>query len=347
MFNLQQEQSYNDKMGSADGDDPCGAKESSTSTTFTPISVKIICNNTPQKALIDTGSAITIIHQHLLNDIPHEKLIPKTINHLSGNCSTLNIIGEIPLEINVNGIKTTTIADVTTNLVTNLILDSDWIQSNNVYILTPEQQIMIRRRGKEVSIPFVKPPLLNYLASLINYITLPPFSEKIVEAKVQPNNITDVLFEPNSRLKNKALFTGNALLNIENRTIEISIINAMNRQQTLSEGIKLGIVTQLSSTIGVTVSSNYLIERIPKGKACKVLIPEGKGAKASNTSNFNHMPTTTSHDQQHQCRECYQHFNTGNELFKHLRNKCYPEEIRQQINKSIEHINDDKQREQL
>ncbi|CAF2655625.1 unnamed protein product [Rotaria sp. Silwood2] len=222
-------------------------KESSTSTTFTPIFVKILCNNTAQKALIDTGSAITIIHQHLLNDIQHEKLIPKTINHLSANCSTLNIIGEIPLEINVNGIKTTIIANVTTNLVTNLILDSDWIQSNNVYILTPEQRIMIRRRGKEVSIPFVKPPLLNYPASLINYITLPPFSEKIVEAKVQPNNITDVLFEPNPRLKNKALFTANALLNIENRTIKISIINAMNRQQTLSEGTKL--------------------ERIPKGKA--------------------------------------------------------------------------------
>ncbi|CAF3945304.1 unnamed protein product [Rotaria sp. Silwood1] len=78
--------------------------------------------------------------------MPHEKLIPKTINHLSANCSTLNIIGEIPLEINVNGIKTTIIADVTTNLVTNLILGSDWIQANNVYILTPEQRLMIRSR---------------------------------------------------------------------------------------------------------------------------------------------------------------------------------------------------------
>ncbi|CAF4131799.1 unnamed protein product, partial [Rotaria sordida] len=240
-------------------------------------------------SLIDTGSAITIIHQHLLNDIPHKKLIPKTINHLSANCSTLNIIGEIPLEINVNGIKTTIIADVTTNLVTNLILGSDWIQSNNVYILTPEQRIMIRSRGKEVSTPFATPPLLNYPAILINYITLLPFSEKIVEAKVQPNNMTDVLFEPNPRLKNKALFTANALLNIENRTIKISIINATNRQQTLSEGTKLGIVTQVSSTIGVTMSSNYLTERIPEGKACKELIPEGKGANKSNKLNFNNM----------------------------------------------------------
>ncbi|CAF1434335.1 unnamed protein product [Rotaria sp. Silwood1] len=298
-------------------------------------------------SLIDTGSAITIIHQQLLNDIPHEKLIPKTINHISANCSTLDIVGEIPLEINVNGITTTIIADVTTNLVTNLILGSDWIQSNNVYILTPEQRIMIQSRGKEVSTPFVKPPLLNYPVTLINHITLPPFSEKIVEAQVQHNNMIDVLFEPNPRLKNKALFTATALLNIENRRIIISIINATNRQQTLSEGTKLGIVTQLSSTIGVTIPSNYLIERIPEGKACKELIPEGKGANKSNKLNGNNIPTIASHGKQHQCRKCYQHFDTSNELFKHLRNQCYPDEIRQQINKLTEHISDDKQREQI
>ncbi|CAF0786973.1 unnamed protein product [Rotaria sordida] len=107
--------------------------------------------------------------------------------------------------------------------------------------------------------------------------------------------MTDVLFEPNPRLKNKALFTANTLLNIEDRTIKISIINATNRQQTLSEGTKLCIVTQLPSTIGVTMPSNYLTERIPEGKA----------------------------------------------------NKCYPEEIIQQINKLTEHISDGKQREQI
>ncbi|CAF4374052.1 unnamed protein product [Rotaria sp. Silwood2] len=296
--------------GSDDGDDPCAAKKSSTTTAFNPIFVKISCNNTPQEALIDTGSAITIIHQNLLNQILHKKFTSTTKNHLSANCSTLNIIGEIPLEININGIKTTVIADVTTNLVTNLILGSDWIQSNNVYILTPEQRIMIRRRGKEVSTPF----------------------KKTVEAQVQHNNMIDVLFEPNRRLKNKALFTASALLNIKDRRIRISIINATNRQQILSEGTKLGIVTQLSSTIGVTISSDQFKERIPKRKACKVLIPEGKGANTSNKLNFNNLPTTALYGQQHQCRKCYQHFDTSNELFKHLRNQCYPEEIRQQIN---------------
>ncbi|CAF2830762.1 unnamed protein product [Rotaria sp. Silwood2] len=182
----------------------------------------------------------------------HQQIPSLTNNRTHANQNNFSNLKQNRKKINVNGINTTIIADVTTNLVTNLILGSDWIQANNVYILTPEQRIMIRSR-----------------------------------------------------------------------------------------------MTQLSSTIGVTIPSNYLIERIPEGKACKALIPAEKGAKKSNKFSCNNMPTSTLHGKQHQCRECYRNFNTGNELFKHLRNKCYSEEIRQQINKLTEHISDDKQREQI
>ncbi|CAF4430714.1 unnamed protein product [Rotaria socialis] len=318
-----------------------------TNNTFNPIFVKILCNNTPQVALIDTGSAITIIHENLLNIIPYKTLIRKTIQHLSANCSTLNIIGELQLEININGLKTKVTADVATNLVTDLILGNDWIQPNNVYILTPEKRIMIRRQGKEVSTPFVNPTLLNYPVTLVSQITLLPFSEYLVEARIQQNKMMDVLFEPSPRLKNKALFLANALCNIENRRIKINIINATNRQQTLSRGTKLGIATQISATIGVTVSSDNLKERIPNGKACTGPIPKGKGAITLNEVNTENNSITALNKKQHQCRECHQNFETNNDLFKHLRNKCYPEEIRQQINKLIEHIRDEKQREQI
>ena len=333
---------------SEDGDDPCGVQKSSNEpTTFTPIFVKILCKDIPQDALIDTGSAITIIHKCLLNKIPHKKFIRKEKNHLSANCSTLNIIGEILLEINVNGIKTKVIADVTTNLVTNLILGSDWIQRNNVYILTPEKRIMIRSQGREVSIPFVKPPLLNYPVTLTNHITIPPFSEQLIEAQVQLDDMEEVLFELNLRLKNKALFIANTLLDIQNGKIRISIINATNRQQTLSEGTKLGVATQILSSTSVTISSNNLKERIPKGKACKELIPQGKVANMNTESQSMSTQASTPHGEQYICRECQQYFTTGNGLFKHLRDKCYPEGIREQINKLIKHINDKKQREQI
>ncbi|CAF2035709.1 unnamed protein product [Rotaria magnacalcarata] len=254
----------------------------------------LICNrknhSTMNEALIDTGSAITIIHENLLNIIPYKTLIRKTIQHLSANCSTLNIIGELQLEININGLKTKVTDDVATNLVTNLILGNDWIQPNNVYILTPEKRIMIRRQ---------------------------------------------------------ALFLANALCNIEDRRIKINIINATNRQQTLSRGTKLGIATQISTTIGVTISSDNLKERIPNGKACMEPIPKGKGAITLNEVNTENNSSIALHKKQHECRACHQNFETNNDLFKHLRSKCYPEEIRHQINKSIEHISDEKQREQI
>jgi hypothetical protein len=99
--------------GSDDGDDPCGVQQSSIETIFTPIFVKILCNNTPQETLIDTGSVITIIHEHLLNKIPHKQFIGKTKNHLSASRSIVKIIGEVSLQINVNGITTHAVISLT------------------------------------------------------------------------------------------------------------------------------------------------------------------------------------------------------------------------------------------
>ncbi len=334
--------------GSGGGDDPCGVKTSSNTTIITPIFVKILCNNTPQEALIDTGSAITIIHENLLNKIPHKNFIQKPKNHLSANCSTVDIIGEILLEIKVKGITTQVIADVATNLITNLILGNDWIQSNNIYIMTPEKRIMIKKHGKKVSTPFIKPPNLNYPVTLVNYITLPPFSEQIIEAKIQHGNITDALFEPNPKLQNKALYIANTLLKVQSERIRFSVINATDHQKTLSEGTKMGIVTPILASVGLIITQNHSKERIPKGKACMMLIPKGKEANANNDElKLRNIQETTSHEKQHQCHECYQYFTTRNNLFKHLKTKCYPKEIRERISELTAHISDNKQREQI
>ena len=337
--------------GSDDGDDPCGVQKSSTrlttTATFNPVFVKVLCNNTPQEALIDTGSAITIIHQQLLNNIPHKKFLPKIKNHLSANCSTLNIIGEIQLEININGIKTEVTADVTTNLVTNLILGSDWIQQNNVYILTPEKRIMIKNRGREVSTPFIIPPIINYPVTLTNHVTVPPFSELMVEAQLQHQCTGDVLFEPNPRLQYKALFSACTLVNIHNNKIQISVINATNHQQTLSEGTKMGTVTPTSSSVSYIAPQNDSRRRILTRKAGKQLISKEKGAHIQRGHESINGQSMTLRTEQHQCRECHQQFVTRNDLYKHLRNSCYPDEIREQINKLVIHITDDRQRTQL
>ena len=333
--------------GSEDGDDPSGVTKSSTETIFNPIFINILCNNTPQDALIDTGSAITIIYKSLLNKIPQREVKRKTEKHLSASCATVDIIGETLLEINIDGMNTQVIVDVAANLITNLILGNDWIQSNDVYILTPERRIMIKQSGREISTAFIKPPVLNYPVTLINHITIPSFTEQIVEARIEPGNTIDVLFEPNPRLRQKALFTACALIGASNSRIKISIINATNRQQTLSEGTTLGMATGLSNYIATIATQERPGKHNTEESMYKELIPQGKVARQLSEQGWENSQRPNPEPERHQCREWQHEFGNRNELFKHLRDKCYPDEICEQIGKLTEHMEDAKQKEQI
>ena len=52
-------------------------------------------------------------------------------------------------------------------------------------------------------------------------------------------------------------------------------------------------------------------------------------------------------DEQHQCYVCEEQFLSGNDLQQHLRQKCYPPEMREQTGKLTQHIQELKQRQQL
>ncbi|CAF1682305.1 unnamed protein product, partial [Adineta ricciae] len=179
---------------------------------------------------------------------------------------------------------------------------------------------MIKHRTREVSTPFIRPPVLNYPATLASHITLSPFSEHIVEVQLQQTNMDDALFEPNPRLQRKALFTACALLNITDGKTKISIINATNRRQTLSEGTRIGMVTQMAQAVSLIMPSNSTTKRISNGKA---------------------------YEDDKKCRSCAQRFATRNDLFHHLRERCYPDEIREQIRELTIHIPNDEQRNQI
>ncbi|CAF2157868.1 unnamed protein product, partial [Rotaria magnacalcarata] len=50
---------------------------------------------------------------------------------------------------------------------------------------------------------------------------------------------------------------------------------------------------------------------------------------------------------QHLCYVCHEQFLSGNDLQQHLRQKCYPSIIREQIEQLTQHIQDEKQQQQL
>ena len=89
--------------GSRDGGVP--SKFIEPSTISSPIYIKIHVNDQPTEAIVDTRSAISIIHSKFLKTIKHNKFIYKTHACQTANSTPLNIIGQIALEVETRDVQ--------------------------------------------------------------------------------------------------------------------------------------------------------------------------------------------------------------------------------------------------
>lgn len=259
--------------GTRDGGDSSNMKQnpSTINTTLknlsTPIYVNVQVNNKRQYAIIDTGSSVTIINQQLLKNIHHKKFIYKQKLHKSANCTSIDIIGEIELEIKIQGYKTLILADVAKNLVTDLLLGNDWISVHNVIIDSPQQRIFLTNKYHRIvaTTPFIKPPNADLPVLLIDEITLPAYSEQYIDVKVTPNVNNDIegLFEPTARLYSKQILLTNALVRVENNRSRMMIINANDSQRTLSKNTKLGWISCSNALNNHLILPTLSTERMP------------------------------------------------------------------------------------
>ncbi|CAF5024393.1 unnamed protein product, partial [Rotaria sp. Silwood1] len=333
------------------------------SKLLTPIYINVQVNNKQHQAIVDTGSAVTIINQQLLKKIYHKEFIYKKKLHKSANCSSINIIGEIQLEIKIQGYKTFILADVATNLITDLLLGNDWITTNNVIIDTPQRCIFLTDQKRHIltAAQFVKPSHLQLPVLLADEITLPPHSEKCIDIKVLSSmtNISEALFEPAAYLYLKQIFLTNALIKLEDNRSQIMIMNANDRQKTLSKNTPLGYISYQSKV------NNYLILPVLSGKrtdrstitrtnlyrrnhsfADRSWVPSANPKRKVQSLDLT-CRMDNNDEQQPQCYVCQEKFLSRNDLQHHLRQKCYPSEMREQIGKLTQHIENTKQRQQL
>ncbi|CAM4974444.1 unnamed protein product [Rotaria socialis] len=334
-----------------------------TSKFSSPIFINVQVNGKRQHAIIDTGSAVSIINQQLLKNIHHKKFMYKHKSHKSANSTSINIIGEIQLEIKIQGHTTLILADVATNIITDLLLGNDWIAENNVIIDSPQRHIFLTDKYYQIiaTTPFIKPPDIHLPILLIDEITLPPYSEKLINVKTASpiKNTIDVLFEPAHNLYSKQILLANAILKMENNTSQIMIINVNDRQRTLSKNTKLGHIsyqTELNNYCILPVLSedenyqptysksfNYKRNNTRKSGSCDPLFREKRKVR------FADFTCGKEHDeaQQHRCYVCQEQFLSRNDLQQHLCQKCYPLEMREQIEKLTQHIEDIKPQQQL
>ncbi|CAF3386340.1 unnamed protein product [Rotaria socialis] len=336
-----------------------------TSTTLsTPIYINVQVNNKHHQAILDTGSAVTIINQQLLKKIYHKNFIYKAKSHKSANCSSINIIGEIQLEIKIQGYTTLIVADVATNLITDLLLGNDWITQNNVIIDSPQQHIFLTDKNRRIltTAPFIKPSRLQLPVLLTDEITLPPYSEKCININILSPmiNISEALFEPATYLYPKQILLTNALIKLEDNSSQVMIINATDRQKTLSKNTHLGyasyqseqnnylILPVLSKKMNSpSLHSKSTIYRRSKTFGGRSWIPSTYEKRKVLSTDLTCRMINNSNGQQYQCYVCQERFLSRNDLQHHLRQKCYPADMREQIEQLTQHIKDDKRQQKL
>ena len=325
--------------GAQDGGVP--SKFAKPSTVSSPVYIKILANDKPTEAIVDTGSAITIINSDFVKTMQHKQFVHKPRACKTANSTSLDIIGQIELTIKIKHIETSIMANVATNLITSILLGNDWIDANHVHLFGDQKQLTIPNQyGQSIQIPYMESQCNTYSALLLNEITLLPRSQTLVEIKSSINNANNLIFERYGNHHSKFIFVPHSLLNIYDNKAKVLLINVQNRQQTLSKNTRIGTISR-DMTLSIFATSK-LTEVQP-------LIEKHYSTSLGSSRNLEQVETRSStKNNQNQseldtyCRECNEYFLSGNDLQKHLREKCYSEQIRTQIVESTKHIENKK-----
>ena len=333
-----------------------------SSKLSTPIYVKVEVNSKRQHAIIDTGSAVTIINQQLLKKIHHKKFNHQRKIHQSANSTNINIIGDIELEIKVHGHKTIIRADVATNLVTDLLFGNDWISENNVIIDTPQRKIIItdRYRRTIATAEFIEPPEFRLPVLLVEETTLPPYSERCIKVKIghSGNKITEGVFEPADNFQSKKVFLTHAMIKTEDNESRIMIMNTNNCHRTLSKHTRLGFVsnegmnanyltlpvlTTNNSQTGICNQFSDLKRNDTLGRSCR---SKSRYQRVVQRKDYA-CGMNAKDSEEHECYVCHERHLTRNDLQNHLHERCYSNDIREQIGKLTSHVQNPNRRRRL
>jgi putative transposase len=120
--------------------------EEKNPSTKSPI-IKIKINGIWIKALVDTGSAITIINENKLQKLQHGRIYGNVSrNYRTANNGELKTKGLVDLKMTMNQIATTITAEISKMVCMDLILGQDWCYNNNAIINFQERTIKVNLR---------------------------------------------------------------------------------------------------------------------------------------------------------------------------------------------------------
>ncbi|CAF4860464.1 unnamed protein product, partial [Rotaria socialis] len=173
-------------------------------------------------------------------------------------------------------------------------------------------------------------------------------------------NIPEALFEPATYLYPKQILLTNALIKLEDNRSYVMIINASDRQKTLSKNTHLGYISYQSEQNnypilpvisqkrkGPPLHSKSTIYKRSKTVGRRSWTPSTYEKRKVLSTDLTCRMINNSNEQQHQCYVCQERFLSRNDLQHHLRQKFYPSDMREQVEQLTQHIRDDKRRQKL
>ena len=207
-------------------------------------SIEIPVNNILTKVLVDTGAAISLIHEPTLQFMQHQSMYPCSLTEVhTANSGFISLLGLVTLTVQINHIYTKVDAYVTRDLVCPMILGRDWIQKNNVDINFSTHRIYLH--NGLTSIPLLPAPHTeSFVMCLSHSIVIPPFHQKFVLGYVPIKSLDDVLFIPNLALQHTRLvLLPHAILHIRDHRGIICITNNTRHSKMIPRNTPLGLIS--------------------------------------------------------------------------------------------------------
>jgi transposase InsO family protein len=279
-------------------------------------SIEVPVNNIITKVLVDTGAAISLIHETTLKRMQHKPIDPCSLKEVhTANSGFISLIGLVHLNVQVNYLHTGVDVYVTRDLVCPMILGRDWIQKNHVNISFSTNRIYLH--DGITSIPLLPIPRTESLVmSLSQSIIIPPFHEQFISGYVPIKSLDDAIFIPNIALQHtKLVLIPHSILHIRDHHGIISIKNNTRHSKIIARDTPLGFISPSSE-------------------------PHDMNLVQELTLNSKHF--SPQHLIVFSCHHCSVQFSTETALHEHLVDCCNKHVgcTTTTINKLVEHIDD-------
>lgn len=297
--------------GHHDGGYPSSSKPSTFSVhSSSPFLIHTCIGHISTSAILDTGSSITLVNLQFLNRLSYRQFTYTQKKYSSANGSAINIIGEITLPIRINTLHTPIIAAVASELVTDVLLGTDWIDHyvRSIHVTDRTLTVHDNRGQSTITSLLASSAECSLSVTLTHQRTLLPHSESMVNVRINHPNNSSLLFTPSPLFQYTPVQMIPSLINIHRNQSTILLCNNTDRPYSLARHTKLGTATPDRFICGTSLLSSSI--------------------------NVSSSPSS----EQYQCYVCNQHFRSNNDLYRHLRAQCYPSTIRTQIENLTTHI---------